>query len=1045
MLHLLQSFAIVGFWSKRQARLRRPRRAALLLAGLGLLWMAPSSSAQAPYHIDTWQTDQGLPHSTVTCLAQTADGYLWLGTHNGLVRFDGLRFKVFDENNTPAIKNSRIVQLFEDTEQSLWIGTEQGGLVRLQHGHFSSYELPSKGTTHNYVREFCQDRQGALWLVTCEWQLIRFFQGQFSVASSGWSLKGRNPAALAADARGDICVGTENELAVGHEGAFRGIGASAGATPRRVEFLAPSRDGGCWVAGEGRLSKLLNDQEIDFAPYAWTNRPVYDLYEDTQGRLWAATLGSGLFSYDRHGQVTQLKTRDGLPTDFVRCVTEDREGNIWVGTEDGGVCRLKTALFQTYGVRQGLASSQVMSMAEPDEDGLWIGTNGDGLDRLHDGKVQHYGLAEGLKNGHAWSVLRDRQKALWVGTWDGLFKGNTNGFVSMSDGIAVRWQVLALYEDRSGAVWVGQQAFAGITRLQGTEREVINIPGASASLDVRALQEDGEGSLWIGTNGDGLYRYRAGHFTRFGKADGLGSETIWCLHVDAEGVLWVGTCRGGLSRWDGRAFTTWTTRNGLVNNVICQILEDDLGNLWLGSYGGVFRVNKERLRQSPTSANMEIQCVRYGKDDGLPSIECQGGFQPSGCKSRDGRLWFPTVKGLAVVDPRKVPQNGKLTPVILEELLVDGTPIPQETLAGSSAPATTPMSAPGARRPLRIGPGRQRLEFHYTGLSLAAPDAVRYRYKLEGLEPDWVEAGDARVANYSHVPAGEYRFRIIACNNEGDWNQTGASLSLVVLPYFWHTRWFLGLTLLGALGGAAGSARYMEGRKLRRQLDIAEREKAVERERARIAQDMHDDLGANLTSIAILSELAQNPAATREEIHADVRTITVKARELTKSLDEIVWAVNPQDDTLDSFVTYACNFAEEYLRLAKIACRLEIPEQLPEAVLTTDLRHNLFLVIKEAVNNVVKHAGAREVWLRVAAPPDGLQISIQDDGKGFEMTGVERGARRNGLANMRKRMESIGGRIEFITQPEQGVCVRLSLCVGPCGRPTSIVPSEAAG
>jgi signal transduction histidine kinase/streptogramin lyase len=743
-------------------------------------------------------------------------------------------------------------------------------------------------------------------------------------------------------------------------------------------------------------------------------------------------MGDGLFRYDTNGAVLHLTTKNGLPSDFVRCVIEDREGNIWAGTEGGGLCRLKPVTFESFGMRQGLSSDLVMAMVEAREGELWIGLNGDGLNQVTGNHVERFGVEQGLKNGHVWSVVQDRAGVIWAGTWDGLFRWEQDRFVGQTDGTNIGWQVLSLYEDSKGALWLGQQAFGALTRVYGNERTVIKIPGASSGLDVRVIVEDREGDFWIGTNDDGLYRMRNGQFTRFGRKDGLHSEAIWSLKIDADdGSLWIGTCRGGLSRLHQGRLTTWTTKEGMINNVICQILEDQRGNLWLGSHGGVFRVGKDELNDYAAGQKATIQCVGYGKAEGLPSLECQGGFQPSGCKTRDGRLWFPTAKGLAVVNPETIVRNPLPPLVVIEELLVDGKVQTPKHETVSVAIGTVAKTA-------QISPGKQRVDFRYTGLSLAAPESVRFRYRLAPLEQDWIEAGTARTANYSHVPPGNYRFQVVACNNDGVWNETGDTVAIAVLPYFWQTKFFLVMVALVSLGIVAGIVRRIEARKLQRQLEIAERERAIESERTRIAKDIHDDLGASLTEIAILSDLAGNPAAPREQAGADVRKIAVKARELTRSLDEIVWAVNPQYDSLDSLVTYSCDFAQNYLQLAGVVCRLEIPTRLPEVQLTADVRHNLLMTLKEALNNTVKHAGASEVQIKVALEPDLFVLKISDNGKGFRMEGLpvvadavaapatSRGLGGNGLLNMQQRIESIGGEFELKSQPGQGTQVMLT-------------------
>ncbi len=979
------------------------------------------------YQTTTWRVEDGLPQSTVTCLAQSADGYLWLCTQNGLVRFDGVKFRVCDENNTPAIKNSRIVQLLSDKDGTLWVGTEHGGLACLREGQFTSYVVPGRGTTHDYARTICDDRQGALWQVSCEWQLIRFCQGQFTVLSDDWNLPNQTARTLACGAEGQVWVGTESELAVWQGGRFQPVWGSTNEENFHVDFMAPSRGGGVWVAANARLRKFeAGHWTMNLGAYNWTNRPIYDLCEDRENRLWVATLGSGLFRYDLNGEVLHLTTQNGLPTDFVRCVMEDREGNVWVGTEGGGLCRLKRSIFQTYGAKEGLASDQVMAVAEARDGGLWISTDGNGLDHWQDGKVRHYGFNEGLRNGNVWSVIQDRQGTVWAGTWDGLYELDGGNFRGLSDGQTIGWQVLAMYEDSADNLWLGQQAFGGITRLRNAERTVVQIPGTSANLDVRCLMEDHEGNLWVGTSEDGLYRVKNGKFTHFGRKDGLGSDSIWCLYVDDQGVLWVGACRGGLSRWQNGHFITWTTKNGLINNVICQILEDARGNLWLGSYGGVFRINKQELNQSATTPNREVHCVGYGLEDGLPSLECQGGFQPSGYKSSNGWLWFPTIKGLVTVNPEWVSRNSLPPAVVVEDIIVDGKPNPETSERRNPSLGLSAKTS--------IPPGNERIEFQYTALSLSAPKGVHFKYRLEGLEKDWEEAGTKRAGVYSHVPPGSYDFHVIACNVEGVWNETGASVAVAVLPYFWETKWFLGLNVLVGLVAVASIARYVESRTMRRRLEQAERERAIEKERSRIAKDIHDEFGASLTEITLLSEFAQEPSASPTQVQADMQKITAKARSLTQMMDEVVWAVSPQNDILEKFVTYTCSFAEEYLQTAKIACRLEVPEWLPEIILTADVRHNLFLVVKEALNNIVKHAAASEARIQIALETNMLVLTIHDNGKGFlpeaavaAGQSVSGGCQRDGLDNMRKRIESISGRMELESQPGRGTRVKLAI------------------
>jgi signal transduction histidine kinase/streptogramin lyase len=771
----------------------------------------------------------------------------------------------------------------------------------------------------------------------------------------------------------------------------------------------------------------------DLVAYAWGNSPIYDLYEDSHSRLWVATMGSGLFRYNPDGTMLHLEKKDGLPTGFVRCVIEDREGNMWIGMEGGGLCRLRPATFKSLGVQQGLSSDQVTSVCESTDGSFWIAMDGEGLDHLlSDGTVNHYGSSHGLSNGHVWSVLQDRRGVVWAGTWAGLFRRQEDGFADLSDGVNIGWPVFATYEDHRGGLWLGQQGFGALTRLSGKEHELIRIPGTSSSLDVRVMVQDSAERLWVGTENEGLYGCLKGQWTHYGKKDGLASDTIWSLCAENDGTLWIGTCGGGLSRWQNNAITTWTTRDGLLNDVICQILQDDKGNLWVGSYSGVFRVNKQQMLQCAANSNL-VRCVSYDKADGLPSLECVGGFQPSSLRSRDGRLWFPTVKGFAIVDPAQVPHNPLPPPVLIDGVIVDGsTVLPRGNSVG---PETLEAG-------VEVPAGKHRVEIQYTALSLTAPKKARFKYKLEGLETSWNEAATKRSAEYSYIPPGHYEFHVIACNNDEVWNDAGVSLAVTVLPYFWQTGWFMTLVALISLGSVGGSVRYAVRRKLQRKIEHIERERAIEAERGRIANDIHDDLGAGLTEIVILGELAQSPKGSPDTVQADIRRVTDKARALAHSLDEIVWAVNPENDMLDNFVSYACNFVHDYLQLAGIRCRLDVPPTLPDIPLTADIRHNLLMILKEALNNIVKHADASEVSIQIGVERAQFTIRVRDNGKGFHLQPTpdakaglaaenaacaNRGLQRNGLTSMRKRMKALNGQFRLQSQPGQGTQLELTV------------------
>jgi signal transduction histidine kinase len=410
-----------------------------------------------------------------------------------------------------------------------------------------------------------------------------------------------------------------------------------------------------------------------------------------------------------------------------------------------------------------------------------------------------------------------------------------------------------------------------------------------------------------------------------------------------------------------------------------------------------------------------ITCRLYGKSDGLPTLECSGGFQPAAAKTPDGRIWFPTRKGLVAVVPGAIPTNAIPPPVLIEEVMVDGHAVSMP--AGSAA--------------LMVQPGQGRLEFIYTGLCFTAPDKVLFKHRLSGLEKEWVDAGTQRNATYSYLPPGNYTFHVVACNNDGMWSEIGAGLSLVVLPHFWQTWWFRLFCGFLAAGAVAGAVSLVARRRMRRKMERLERQQALERERARIARDIHDDLGASLTRITMLSQFghveSDHPQAAAENLDRIYQT----ARNLTRAMDEIVWAVNPKHDTLDSLAEYLGKFAQDFLKPAGIRCRLELPMQLHPVPLSADSRHNVFLAFKEALNNVVKHSGAAEVRISLASDERGITLIVQDDGRGFTLTAREESTANtdrlstgNGLLNMRRRMEHIQGQFEIGSTPGAGTTVK---------------------
>ena len=1042
------------------------------LAVLTLLAAGRVPAETSDYLMDVWTSENDLPNSTVTAIAQTGDGYLWVGTYNGLARFDGVRFVTFDPANTPELKHARVVGLFVDAEGTLWINTYDGSMTAWRHGFFtrewqggqvsSVFSRSNQvlfavfrgelvcGTGHSNApgdwetirlagpttgNSFNEDRTGTLWYLMRNGTLGRVQGTNSETLPAGTGVDGQTVNSLTADRQGRIWIGTDKSIAVWDGQRFADQTPTNGEPQLNVSFLFATASNGCWVFANGRVRKCLDRRwvaEADSLRDLTVGFPTaLHAYEDREGGVWFRHFGLGLYHARTDGTIQRISSTNGLPGDRVSCWFQDREGNVWAGVDRGGLVRLREKRFQVIGPAQGLPAHAVSSVCEDGLDDVWIGTFGGGLNRWRDGALQRFDLPEGASKDFFFSVFPDSQNRLWLSA------GREDLFVYENERITQPptpvHGVKVILADRKGRVWLGRNN--GLDCWADGALKNYGATDGIGLIVIRAIAEDQQGGIWVGAEDGGLYELKDGKFTMHRPADGLAGQAVWSLLADDDGTLWVGTFRGGLLRFKEGRFTRYTTKNGLPSDIVCQILDDGLGNLWVGSQKGIFHVPKTKLRQFADGEIKSVPCVSYGLSDGLPALECSGRYQPSCWRSRDGRLWFATMKGVVSTDPEEVNVNHLPPPVVIEEIVVDGKPILGnegriDENRKDQANRNFPVSAVGLQKALQIPPGDHQFEFRYTAPSYVAPQNIRFRYKLEGLDSKWVEAGDRRLATYSHLRPGDYRFCVMACNNDGFWNEAGATVALEMLPHFWETWWFRALLSVVVGGTLIGVARFAATRKLQRKLERLEQQRAIERDRMRIAKDIHDDLGAGLTQIMLQSALARREPTQETQTH--LTQISDTASDLIRAMDEIVWAVNPQNDTLDGLGTYICKFAHEYLTAVGVRCRLDLPEQLPHRSLSSETRHNLFLAIKEALNNVLKHSRATEVWLQLALQPSGFTITIKDNGCGFTPGGMAslapawgRIVSGHGLRNMAKRLETIGGVCTVKSAPGKGASVEL--------------------
>jgi len=994
--------------------------------------------------VTTWRMQQGLPSDRVRGVLQTRDGYLWVATFNGAARFDGVRFRVFNDANTPALRNSLVNCLFEDTEGRLWLGSDTGEITWRDEAGFHALAVTNNWTS-SPIDRLVQGGDGTLWILNRD----GFILCVRNLRSAG--VLGDTAGPLYSDV---VCDREGQVWAVQYGGVLvrlaDGKAVRADDTPkptRSYRTVAAARQGGLWVRDGNRLRRWRQGKWVeDRGNHPWVTQQAVVLYETSSGEVWAGTRDDGAFMVASDGSEHHINRATGLAHDLVSSISEDREGNLWIGSDAGGLGMLRQRALFMINPPDQWQDRPIWSVSPSLGGGLWVGTEGAGVYRLQGTQFTRLSASNSPTARDIRTAVEDRGGRLWVGTQGaGLLLGENEHlrpFTRSDTHIEMPPLYYAIYQSRDGALWMGSNN--GLVCLRHDQWSRL---GAELyRSEVRCITETPDGAVWIGMRGGGVARCRDGKFTQFLRAQGLPYEYAWALLGDADGSVWIGTPGAGLIRWNDGRFVSFTTRQGLPSEFICSIQADQQGYLWLGSYAGILKVAKAELDRCARGETGSVNCLVLDSSDGLTSLEMAGGNQPSACTTPDGRLWFATSGGLAMVDPARIRTNAFPPPVLLEEELVDGKvlqlELPSSSFSSSEAgggsstrtrtTTSTNAASPtvvGSTRPavLRVPPGSGQIELRYTALSFCAPQRVRFRYRLEPVDAGWVEAGVRRSAYYAHLAPGNYRFQVIACNNDGVWNPEGATVELAVLPHFWQTWWFVPCCWLGGVGLVGTAVVSTLRRRHRARIETLERARLVERERGRIARDLHDDLGSGLTDISTTSALGQDPSVPTSEAREYFAEISQRSNDMVIALDEIVWAVNPKNDHVGSLATYFSQLTESMVRRTPLQWRFEIPEELPQLPLNAEQRHSLFLAFKEALQNAITHAAASHLRVSIAVEAGMLRIILADDGRGFETSAPRPGA--DGLRNMRERLEQLGGRCEIVSAPANGTRVTFEVPV----------------
>lgn len=971
-----------------------------------VLFCLLTGAAFAQYRFDHWTADDGLPQNIITSIHQTPDGYLWIATLDGLTRFDGVRFTVFKKGYTPGISSNRFTYLYPDARGDLWVGTEVGVITRYHQGRFTTY-TSEHGLPTTVVHGLAGDRQGRIWVLSGQriyaWEpdIGRFIEreapqitgGSGSIGwNSGGGFRGLDQSGL--------------HLYAGGEWTYLALPPEVN---EPITHVAIENDGAVWIAGTGeRIFRLKDGKATAFSlrnrpsrGLAGAKRPLTE-WRDRAGKIWEMEVGQNLY------RRLTIPSSGQPETITLRTLYEDRDGNLWLGTDGQGLYRIRKQIVTAFSREQGLISRNVYPVHEDRSGAIWVGAWDGGLSQIRAGKITNFTTRDGLGAGVVSALGEDSAGRLLVATHADLQVFERGRFTSVRSRYKLdRTIANAIYEDGAGAIWVGAddglfRHYNGRTHRY-TPRD--GLPGDA----VRAIIGAAAGGLWVGCYG-GLMRWRDGEITAWTDRDGLPGNTIRALYEDRDGALWIGTYDSGLGRFKDGRFTRYTTREGLFNDGVFQILEDDYGCLWMSSNRGIYRVRKQELNDFAAGARRDITSIAIGKNDGMLNVECNGGLWPAGVRSRDGRLWFPTQDGVAMIDPSAVTTNQRPPPVLIEEVLQDRAPI-------------------AWRDEVRLLPGQGNLEIQYTGLSFTNAAYMRFKYRLEGLDADWVDAGARRVAFFSYLPPGTYTFKVIAANSDGVWNMEGQSLRITVLPPFYRTWWFLTLIALAAGGAVLGVFRYrirqLEQRQTAQRAFARRLIESQEQERQRIAAELHDSLGQNLLIIKNRALLGRLEAESEPRLREQFEQLADSAGQSVEEVREIARNLRPYH--LDRLgLTEALEDMIEKVA-ASTSIRL-VAELVPlDDLFSKDAAITLYRVVQESLTNIVKHSQAGEARVSIERESDSVTITIADNGRGFTPSRTEARADGFGLAGMAERVLILGGEMNIYSREGRGTTVKVRI------------------
>jgi ligand-binding sensor domain-containing protein/signal transduction histidine kinase len=959
--------------------------------------LAPNKSL-SQYHQDFWTEENGLPQASVQAITQTKNGYIWVGTRDGLARFDGLKFTIFRGSEHPGLLSDDIRSLHEDNLGRLWIGTFNGGVSCLENGTFRAYSA-EQGLNTGGVLEILQDRQGKLWFGT--WGgITRFNRGRFENYRQAEGIVGKNGWSFFQDPQsGTLWAATDRAIHRYVEPRFEVETSLRGFRSRDIRKIHIDKNGRFWV---GTLNGLAAYEKgvarIFTTAQGLADNRIRTLAEDKDGNLWVGTW-DGL-SRIQGNQITSLPKSGERINGMIEALFVDRDGSLWIGMRGGGLGRLRDAKFSNFTIREGLRSKLPRCIFEAKDGAIWIGSDGGGLARIQGDTIQHLTRTNGLPSDFVASVAEAKDGTIWAGLGRpaalvAIRNGTVEQVLGPERGLPFEYSVRAVFVDAADRLWAGGDG--GLCRIEGGK--IFNIAGLPET-PVRVIAQDREGRIWAGSSG-GLCIIEDDSVASVFKSDsGLSHEAVYSMYEDRQGTIWFGT-QQGLTRFQKGAFKSLTREQGGFQGTIYQILEDDSGALWMASSRGISAVRKSELHAVLDGATQRLAITSYSTADGLKSTQCQGGSQSPGIKSRDGRIWFATLNGVAVARPSDPDPHNEAPPALIESMKADRTDF---------APSQVN----------RFPAGTEDFEFHYTAIRFITPEKVQFRYRLVGREANWVTANERRSAYYNNLSPGKYTFQVAASSDGATWSEPVQTAEFVLDPYFYQTRWFY-------LSSAAFIV--IAGFALHRVRIAKERERfaMLLAERTRIARDLHDTMAQGFAGTAfqleaLRSSLTDAPPATKR--HLDL-ALTMVRHSFAEAKRAVLNLRSAQFENADLVAAVSESGRQ---MLAETGMTLTVNTQGKPRRLESDVETQLLRICQEAMANVIKHANASRIEVLFDFSQPKAEIIIKDNGSGFDLEAMKkRNGHQFGLRGMQERMSQLGGRLEISTSPGCGTEIKVHL------------------